>query len=147
MMMYEIIDEADVYGVRERERKKRASMLLPMPAPQRPGSETKTARIASADRIHLRCLWETQMKTDQLDNAAVYASLRSKLCPACGGEKKRLQTLCLKDYCSLSKSKQRAVYRKIGDGYVEAVRDALSFLGVQEPHLPEMPAAAVPPAC
>lgn len=64
------------------------------------------------------------------------ASLTSTLCPMCGGVKKRRQTMCLADYRRLSRRTQMALYDGVGDGYMEAVAQAMNELQVKVFRLP-----------
>lgn len=75
------------------------------------------------------------MKTTDLDDRAVLRSLRRHVCPACGGPKLSAQTLCRKDYHRLPQALQFALYRRVGEGYREAVVTALIALKVERPHL------------
>lgn len=67
---------------------------------------------------------------DQLTVEALLTSLRSTVCPACGGRKKTMQTLCVRQYMSLPRPMKQALYNRIGKGYKEAVHDAFIFLDV-----------------
>lgn len=60
------------------------------------------------------------------------ASLRSIVCPACGGKKKVAQTLCGKDYYALPLPMRTALYKRVGEGYEKAIYDALKHLGASE---------------
>lgn len=68
------------------------------------------------------------------------ASLRSTLCPCCGGGKSERRTLCGTCYYVLPKRERTALYNLLGDGYAEAVEAALKLLGVSDPHWPEVKA-------
>lgn len=46
----------------------------------------------------------------------------------CGRTKKRSTTFCSKCFYSLPKDQQRALYRRLGDGYEEAYAVALATL-------------------
>lgn len=70
------------------------------------------------------------------DDATLAESLRSKTCPACGGEKKAGQTLCRADYNRLTSSQRLALYDELGAGYAEAVDAAMSELKVECPAWP-----------
>jgi hypothetical protein len=67
---------------------------------------------------------------DQLTVESLFTSLRSTVCPSCGGKKKTMQTLCPREYMSLPRELKQALWRKIGHGYKEAVHDAFLFLDV-----------------
>lgn len=69
---------------------------------------------------------------DQIDDRALVTSLRSDLCPACGGTKKPAQTLCRLCYIALPRRKRLALYDRLGEGYQEAVTAALDELGKAE---------------
>lgn len=62
--------------------------------------------------------------TDRL----LVSSLRSSVCPACGGRKDRGKTLCLADYRRLPKTMRNALYARVGEGYGAAVAEAMTFL-------------------
>jgi hypothetical protein len=65
----------------------------------------------------------------ELTSRVLVASLRSCRCPMCGGTKKAAQTLCGRDYYSLPRELQLALYRRLGSGYAEAVHAAFDYLG------------------
>ena len=70
-------------------------------------------------------------------------SLGSFTCPFCKGSKKDGHTFCNSCYWKLPKVHQVAIYRRLGDGYEEAVDDAIEYLrsrrivvkAVQQPEL------------
>lgn len=64
-------------------------------------------------------------------------SLFGMLCPACGREKIAKHTVCGCCYRQLPSPLQRSLYRRMGEGYEEAVAVALEFLGADKPHWPE----------
>lgn len=74
-------------------------------------------------------------KTMELDDRTAVASLQSTTCPCCGGAKERGHTFCSADYYALPVGMQRALYRKVSHGYLEAVKAALNTHGVCEPFL------------
>jgi hypothetical protein len=76
------------------------------------------------------------MKTIDLTDAVLLASLRSTCCPACGGLKGRAKTFCFRDYGRLPQGMRHALYRQVRHGYREAVIGALQFLDVAEPAVP-----------
>ena len=59
-------------------------------------------------------------------------SLRSQVCPVCGYFKKSGISMCHFDYKRLSKSRQLALYDRIGEGYEEAIAEA--FKALDAPH-------------
>jgi hypothetical protein len=63
-------------------------------------------------------------------------SLASTVCPACGQWKKPRQTLCGKDYASIPRRLQKALYNRVGAGYEEAVESAMKELGITEFKMP-----------
>ena len=65
------------------------------------------------------------------------ASLRSTTCPACAGAKKERMSLCGPCYHQLPAHYQTALYKRIGQGYGQALWDALVFLDAEKFHLPE----------
>lgn len=71
-----------------------------------------------------------------LSGAQLVASLRSKVCPACGRAKAAMNTLCVACYGRLSPTQRVDLYDDLGDGYAEAVAAALARLGVTAPRLP-----------
>ena len=62
------------------------------------------------------------------DNAFYIKSLKSNECPGCDGYKKERKSLCYKCYKSLPNDMQRALYKRFGSGYREALDDALKYL-------------------
>jgi tRNA(Ile2) C34 agmatinyltransferase TiaS len=56
------------------------------------------------------------------------ASLRSTICPACGGAKKVKQTFCQYCYFDLPNAIRAHLYRLIGRGYEEALAEAMQHL-------------------
>lgn len=64
----------------------------------------------------------------------VVDSLRSNVCPACGGRKGRAKTMCLTDYRKLPIAMRKALYAHLGEGYEQAVFEALRFLNVETFH-------------
>lgn len=64
-------------------------------------------------------------------------SLCSNLCPACGRGKNARMTLCGGCYHGLPRELQKALYNRLGEGYSEAVDQALRMLGVTTPRLPK----------
>jgi hypothetical protein len=72
----------------------------------------------------------------QLTRAALVRSLRSTLCPACGGAKKSMHSLCLRDYRRLPKALRDGLWANVGAGYREGMADAMTFLERTEFKLP-----------
>ena len=70
----------------------------------------------------------------------VITSLRSNICPACGGLKNRAQTLCRTDYYRLPAGLRSALYARVGAGYEEALTDALHHLNAETFHTQAVPA-------
>lgn len=66
-------------------------------------------------------------------------SLISDKCPACGGIKRKRQSLCYVDYKKLKHPTQLALYRPLGRGYEQALIEALKELGVPVPYWPPEP--------
>lgn len=77
------------------------------------------------------------MELSELNNRVLITSLNSQVCPACGLRKSGAVTLCPSDYRSLPTDMQRALYRGVGHGYLEAVLRALTFLDVIDFKMPE----------
>jgi hypothetical protein len=67
-------------------------------------------------------------------NVECLSSLDSKVCPACGGPKKRAHSLCGADFFKLPSKMQSALYRGIGQGYAEAITAALTHLDADHFH-------------
>lgn len=65
---------------------------------------------------------------DSVTPRHLVASLASDLCPACGGNKSPSQTFCYRDYRRLPKVMQQALYNRLGNGYEQAVREAMRHL-------------------
>lgn len=82
------------------------------------GTPESTAKPASPTRVEL------------------VISLRSDVCPACGGAKMPGQTLCRKEYSRLPKPGRMRLYQRLGHGYEDAVQWALEQLGATEFQLP-----------
>jgi hypothetical protein len=78
---------------------------------------------------------------DQMTVEALLTSLRSTVCPSCGGRKKTMQTLCPREYMSLPREMKKSLWRRIGHGYKEAVYDAFVFFDLVEYRLPPAPVA------
>ncbi len=72
-----------------------------------------------------------------IDTRTAIESLRSRLCPACGGSKKPRQTLCYGCYKKLPQGRKDALYDYVGEGYEEAVEAAFKSLGVDKPSWPK----------
>lgn len=62
------------------------------------------------------------------DNKAAVESLRSPTCPACGAGKTPMRTLCGGCYARLPSALATALYRRVFEGYLEAVQAALKYL-------------------
>lgn len=65
-----------------------------------------------------------------LTTQTLVASLRSCTCPMCGRVKRAAETLCRDDYRRLPRELQKALYRRVGEGYDAAVHAAFDYLGV-----------------
>lgn len=72
-----------------------------------------------------------------IDATTAVRSIRSTLCPACAGKKKQMRSLCFGCYRSLPRPMKGALYRLVGNGYEQALDDALKRLDVAEPALPQ----------
>ena len=70
----------------------------------------------------------------ELTRELVIDSLYSATCPACGGRKGEEKSLCYRDFCSLPGHIKSALYKRIGDGYEEALYDALQHLKAEKFH-------------
>lgn len=55
-------------------------------------------------------------------------SLASATCPCCKASKKDGHTFCNRCYWRLPRDHQVAIYRRLGDGYIEAVDAAMEYL-------------------
>ncbi len=73
---------------------------------------------------------------DLPDTRALVASLRSDFCPICQGHKQPSQTMCRRDYHRLPAATKRALYDRVGEGYEEAVAQAMAVLKTTAFHLP-----------
>lgn len=82
------------------------------------------------------------MKLDEIDDADLIRSLSSLRCPACGGPKERAHTLCGRDYFRLPGQARRDLYRRVGEGYREAVLAAFGLLKKTEFLMPPEAAKA-----
>lgn len=65
------------------------------------------------------------------DPRTAVESLRSTICPHCGKLKKVGQTLCYRAYIKLPQAMKGALYDRLGEGYEQAVAEALNYLGVK----------------
>ncbi len=83
------------------------------------------------------------MSDDHKHKMLLIASLQSELCPACGGKKKSGMTLCYSDYKSLSAIQQKALYKRVGQGYEQAFHEAMITLEVETPAFPTASEAAL----
>lgn len=77
-----------------------------------------------------------------LDARDLVRSLRSTVCPACGGAKSSGMTLCQSDYYRLPAHARKRLYRRVGEGYESAFHAAMAELGVAAPILPAAPPSA-----
>lgn len=59
-------------------------------------------------------------------------SLRSHVCPVCGGGKSARMTMCRRDYKQLPRELQHALYSRVGAGYEEAMKDCMTHFGIEE---------------
>ncbi|MCA1659942.1 MAG: hypothetical protein LC642_05310 [Verrucomicrobiaceae bacterium] len=65
-----------------------------------------------------------------VENHGIFTNLRSDKC-ACGDPKLPGKSFCRRDYFKLPRAMRNALYQSAG--YVDAFRDALKFLGLEEP--------------
>ena len=72
------------------------------------------------------------MKPQEIDNKGLIDSLRSTVCPACGGPKHAKMSLCGRQYRQLPPAMRNALYRRIGNGYREAFIEAMSFFDIDQ---------------
>lgn len=56
-------------------------------------------------------------------------SLYSRTCPACGSRKGEHRTLCYGCFSQLPGALKGRLYARVGQGYEEAVKDAMTALG------------------
>lgn len=64
-----------------------------------------------------------------LDKETLYESLmNSRVCPACGRFKKEERSLCYEDFCRLPPDLKNRLYSRFGQGYEQAMAEALAFL-------------------
>jgi hypothetical protein len=94
--------------------------------------------ICSSDQLPTKGTKGTKMKTACVvpDDQSLVESLRSTVCPACGGKKNRAQTFCGNDYYSIPPAARKALYNRLGKGYREAVAVAMDLLGASQFYLP-----------
>jgi hypothetical protein len=71
-----------------------------------------------------------------IEQSQIIASLRSVLCPGCGKAKKSRQLFCYVCFMALPAGRRSALYKLVGEGYEEAVEEALKSLSIQNPHWP-----------
>jgi hypothetical protein len=64
----------------------------------------------------------------ELTESEIIHNLGEEVCLSCGGKKQELMSFCKKDYFALPPRRRSALYRLVGEGYVDAFRDALKFL-------------------
>ncbi len=69
---------------------------------------------------------DLRLTVDRVDRLALRLSLKSRVCPMCGGPKKPGHSLCYGDFGSLPKSFQDALYQRFGQGYEGAIVDAFA---------------------
>jgi hypothetical protein len=86
-------------------------------------------------------------KTDLPPAQDLIRSLMSITCPACGGPKRPRQTLCPHDYARLTVLQRRALYKRVGEGYEDALVDAMRKLGVSSLKIPPSDTSVVCPRC
>ncbi len=77
------------------------------------------------------------IRMETLTYARMLRSLRSMTCPCCGGVKKMNQSLCFRDYRTLPRPMRNALYNLMGDGYAEAMLEALNYLNSGAFHMPD----------
>lgn len=65
-------------------------------------------------------------------------SLRSNLCPACGGRKRARQSFCRTCFGHLTPTTKAGLYQRFGEGYEDEFDRALDELGIRSPHFPEV---------
>lgn len=56
-------------------------------------------------------------------------SLRSDVCPHCGGHKSPHKSICFRSWSKLPGFMKQALYRRVGEGYEAALAQALDYLG------------------
>lgn len=61
---------------------------------------------------------------------ALTDSLKSTVCPACGGGKAARQSLCRQCYMGLPPAVRTRLYLRVGEGYEQAMAYALGAAGV-----------------
>jgi len=71
------------------------------------------------------------------DPRVLIASLRSTVCPACGGEKASRQSFCRNCYFVLPRHRRTSLYKRVGQGYESAFHAALQELNVDTPTWPD----------
>lgn len=73
----------------------------------------------------------------QVSDSDLVISLRSVTCPMCGGVKNAGQTTCRGCYSHLTYPEKQALYRRLGNGYSEAVHEAMFRLHVGTFRMPK----------
>jgi hypothetical protein len=76
------------------------------------------------------------IKRADLWPAVLVESLRSEVCPICGGRKGVRMTMCRADYKALPASIRSALYSGVGIGYEEAIGDVMTFFAIDALYLP-----------
>ena len=66
---------------------------------------------------------------DQLTDAIAVESLASTTCPHCGQSKKRGMSFCFRGHWDLTQRMRCFLWQPIGQGYREAVIEAMNYLG------------------
>jgi hypothetical protein len=67
------------------------------------------------------------------DDREAYRSLLSTTCPACGARKQCRQTLYGDCYHAIPTRMRWDLFKHVGHGYLEAVNDAIAWLGQRMP--------------
>jgi hypothetical protein len=89
-------------------------------------TEREHRRDAKADASQVKL----RLSRDYLTTELLISSLKSRVCPACGGLKDSRKTLCGRDYHLLPPALQGRLYSTVRRGYAQAVIEAFAFLEI-----------------
>jgi ribosomal protein L32 len=70
------------------------------------------------------------------DTEVLLSSLRCGKCPSCGDRKRPNTSLCFKCFYAIPVDMRHALYRRFGEGYEEAIAEAITHVGNSEQHWP-----------
>lgn len=73
---------------------------------------------------------------DRPTDLQLLESLRSRVCPVCGGVKQSMHSFCSGDYFRIPRYHRSLLYLPISSGYAEAIVVAFDLLGAVEFKMP-----------